>query len=568
MFSFNNNHIFTGYLKQLLSSTYIPNCKVYKKEYAEYCAKNGKEDPRILESFDTQGVYRGASRITYLKNKELLTYFWGDPKNPDSNKPYWKRGTKLQYIENSFIPGLTRALKSAGDTYDTKTHEYLGEFLRFVRDYYDVNLMSMYNCFSNRIINNIFLKIDPQTELLAGNSPCPKIEFSSYDPRYCIYAVPVKLFENYTIAIDCAQSIELFCGFYGTVLDLSDKKGDNRSLELIKATYRKYNHTRFRQPFLYDALDAKYWTAGDAVATVHRKNQTAEKKFLKSSEVTRWDIANREHDLKLFIKVPSTCSSSITILEGDYRGYNDSLYVPAPVRVGNKAGVTWNFIQNKWINNFQSKDTTYSFSVFVPAKTENEEDTFVPASGIYTNEDIPDINNRPFKPIGKLQLLALNTGESYPFADRLVEYLTGSAITSEDEIKDNIKRVQKVMNQNGHFFELNGIWEPKMQKILYDAAIISGPIISQKTQVDAVVDGKPTKLEKTILVDKRQGKHPRLGHNRKSDVYDILGYADRDLECWYASWKLAPSKYPPYTQSSTIIDTIKDVDIYDGLYNI
>jgi hypothetical protein len=568
MFSFNNNHIFTGYLKQLLSSTYIPNCKIYKKEYAEYCAKNGKEDPRVLESFDTQGVYRGASRITYLKNKELLTYFWQDPKNPSDNKPAWKRGTKLQYIDNSFIPGLTRVLKSAGDTYDIKTHEYLGEFLRFVRDYYDVNLMSMYNCFSNKIINNLFLRIDPQKEVQAGNSPCPKIEFSSYDPRYRIYAIPVKLFENYTIAIDCAQSIELFCGFYGTVLDLSDKKGDNRSLELIKATYRKYNYTRFRQPFLYDALDIKNWTTEDAVTAVHRKNQLTEKKFLKSSEVTRWDIANREQDLKLFIKVPSTCTSSIVILEGDYRGYNDYLYVPAPIKVGGKAGVTWNYIQNKWINNFQDSETTYSFPVVIPAQNEGEEDRIVNDSGPYVNMNIPDINERPFKPIGKLQLLALNTGESYPFADRLVEYLVGSAITSEDEIKDNIKRVQKVMNQNGHFFTLDGIWEPKMQKILYDAAVVSGPIVAQKIQVDRVVDGKPAKVEKVILVDKRQGKHPKLGHNRKSDVYDILGYADRDLERWYASWKLAPTKHSPHSQVSTIIDTIKDVDIYNGLYDI
>jgi hypothetical protein len=124
------------------------------------------------------------------------------------------------------------------------------------------------------------------------------------------------------------------------------------------------------------------------------------------------------------------------------------------------------------------------------------------------------------------------------------------------------------MNQNGHFFELDGIWEPKMQKILYDAAVISGPIVSQKILVDGIVNGEPAKLEKTILVDKRQGKHPKLGHNRKSDVYDILGYADRDLERWYASWKLESSKHPPYAKSSAVLDTIKDVDIYEGLYDI
>ena len=42
-------------------------------------------------------------------------------------------------------------------------------------------------------------------------------------------------------------------------------------------------------------------------------------------------------------------------------------------------------------------------------------------------------------------MLRFNTGEQYPFADRLIEYLTGNTITSIDEITQNIARVQKAM---------------------------------------------------------------------------------------------------------------------------
>jgi hypothetical protein len=361
--------------------------------------------------------------------------------------------------------------------------------------------MSLYNCFNNSICSNI------NTEFTFKNK---KVVYDSQDTKYKIYAIPVKLFANYTIAIDSYQGVELFCGFYNSRLDESDK---NKEF-LFAKTYQKKDVALFNQPFLFDGLDVKYWKHEYELTLKEvQERQTSRKKLqLNNSIVSRWDIINRERDLKLFIKVPVSCKSSIVILEGDYRGFNNVKYAPI-TDTNSEAFGNWLYQQNHSVLNFDSDELNYS----------------------------------DFTPINKSQLLEFNTGESYPFADRLIEYLVGSAITPIDAIADNIKRTQKVMKQNKHFFRIEGLWEHKMQKIIYDYITNAGPIELSE--------------DKTKLIDRRSGYIHKLGHKNKSTLYDTLGYIDRDAEKFYASWRKTGN-------SAEVHDTIQNIDIYDGLYDL
>lgn len=508
MLEFDNNHIFTGYLKQLLASFSLPSCKVYTKEFAKYASEHGREDPRIVESFDCRSSTRLPARINYLKESELFTYFYDN----NSGKASWKKQANIFYTKDKNIPGLTRKLKSPGTSYDTVTHEYLGDFLRFIRDYYDINLMSLYNCFSNRNCRNILFSKTVTKKKLDENGQEVEykqevVRFDSNDSKYKIFALPVKLFEKYTIAIDSEYGIELFCGLYKNTLDTSDK-----AINLFDKTYLKVSKTSFKQPFIYDRLSVDEWTRErefgySDVGVIALEDPAV---------ISRSDIINREHDLKLFIKIPANCKSSITVLEGDYRTYNDFKYTPGVVPEGVITPLKreiWNYQANHTVINFERKQ---------------------------------DLAKDDYKLISKIQLLVLNTGKSYPFSDRLIEYLTGSATIPIDIIHDNIQRAQKVMNQNGYYFKIDGLWENQMQKIAYNYLINEGPF-----ELDSKGD----------LVDKRKGRHPKLGYTSKSYLYDVLGYIDRDVEKYYASWKVEDGKIK-------VRDTIQNVDIYNGLYNI
>ena len=178
----------------------------------------------------------------------------------------------------------------------------------------------------------------------------------------------------------------------------------------------------------------------------------------------------------------------------------------------------------------------------------------------YNESTLPELNLREFKPISKLQLLALNTGISYPFADRLIEYLVSNVILPNDTTPDNIKRLQKVMEDCGYSFQIDGIWEPKMQMILYDYLMNSGKF-TVKTEKDEA-GNTIYKVE-----NKRKGNLKQTGQKMRSDFYDVLGYVDKDAEKLYASWSIETNEKTKKPQV-TAKTTLENVDIYSNLYNV
>lgn len=530
MYNFNNNNIFTGYIKQLLKSFNLPMCPV-------------------LQSKEEADKYSNISGITYILNDQIIRQT--------------QKGTEIvktseTFIYNKEVPNFTKKLQITNTIYDTYTHEYLGDYLRFLRDYNHIDLMSMYNCFSNNICTNLNLKINLNN---GTEAKATEAVFNTTDTNYKIYMVPVKAFKSYTIAIDANEPIEVACGLYG-------KKSYG---SIINGTYEKFNNISFKSPVVYDKLTSITDAQAQAV------------KF--------------EKDLKLFIKVPFNNNSSIVILEGIYLNTNDDYLEPndevqvrkvsAPYYcyvkedgtiqdLANQKGSTYTAtlgeieetpyllqwpgtkpesspqtfnvllesnapgiiiqIDNPTTQLYGSTITQYTnlpgtTVTDIPRKAaaltripiyENNKAavnfvapvticTYIDQSGStpteeisYSNDD-PDAGIKTFKPIYKLQLLQQNTQESYPFADRLLEYLLENVVDNQDEFSDDIKRVQTALKQNEVVSTgLPGLWSDNLQCAMY-----------------------------AYMTDPDTPKH---FDNFKvtSRLYDLLGYADKDTEKYYS----------------------------------
>lgn len=442
MFKFNNSNIFTGYLKQLLHDFKLPKYHIYSKENRDYFEKYGVEK-NIIES-EPDLIPGDKKYPTHVRN---VLYLKDDSFQKYVNKK-WETvnlGKEFKKKSNNYTNLIIK-----NQIYDSYTHEYLGNYLRYLRDLHNINLMPLYNCFSYNTGENISINITKNSKKV--------LTFNSSDTNYKLYILPVKYFKEYTIAIDCDKTIEMCCFLY-------NKYQDTRTQfdALYDKTYYKISNTSFNRPFIYDKL-------------VDLDD------FLDKGSFT--ELGQNEDKLKLIIKLPADNNSSITILEGNYLNWNDGQISQSGARI---TGTTYN---HAVINLGASNDKLEALTL---------------------------------KPITSLQLLKMNTGESYPFADRLIEYLADNTITDLDSINGNVLRAQTVIKENGNNISVNGAWDNKMQLIFYDY----------------------------MYQDKS-----RNNINDDSVFHDLLGFVDKDVEKYYKSRNSEKEEK----------NSLMNIDIYPDLY--
>lgn len=410
MIKFNDNNIYVGYIKQLLHDFNLPSLKLY-----------------------TTGMPL-CDGVLYIKDNYIQKY--------DVSKKAFI--PIMPYVFNQPILNYTKNLKISNCLYDSHTHEYLGEYLRFIRDYKKVNLMSLYNCFSNSLIDSLSVKLSETAT------------FESDNKKYKIYAFPVKFFKKYTLAFSCKQPVEIICGFYTK----SFLSADNTSsvYNISNQTYLKVAASNFKKPFIYDKL-------ADLSFNVK-------------------ELLEHEQDLKMFIKVPLDNNTSIVVLEGEYLNTNEKTFNNVTYKWENTSTIV-NY--KKPLINYDSVkvgSVTYpqQFTAYDPVTGKNKT-VFQYYVTDQPNDELNDINY-----ISKLQLLEINSNTFFPFSDRLIEYLLDNPVTKSESISDNIERIQEELIRrkqegfDGSRYTKVGIssvankaiWEDRYKAVLYDIANETG----------------------------------------------------------------------------------------------
>ena len=347
---FFTNTIQSRFIKSLLHNTYLP---IYNTiSYGDYVIKDFiYVYKKTLLKCKKSGIFGTDAKLDIIDH-----YNFGE-----------------KYIK------YTEKFQSSYQYYDSKTHEWLGKYLRCFRDIYDINLMPFYNCFSGNYLPDVVIRDNGIINTVTQD--------------YKVAQIPIKFNKKYPIAIDCSSDILIAPAVInkGNFVTVTTSLTEvNLTNKLCENNIHRLRNVTFKNPVIYE---------------LSNKDESTESFYQKY-----------EKDLYLLIQLPQNNYSSLVVLEGDFTDSHRNV--------------------EKVIN----------------------------------AEDLDKLSTQQLNElfIGNLSLLQLNDGNTYPFSDRLIEYLLWNVITSVDDIGQNIERVQYYANA----FDINsefipGVWSNYLRYIIY-----------------------------------------------------------------------------------------------------
>lgn len=269
LMEFFNNSVQQSFLKSLLSAVQLPKFKIIKDDqliFKDYyyiykthiikCTETGYINP-IENTVSNSILGQDIITKTEAKYDQLDHYYFS---NMNQNIEF------KEFIRASY--------------YSTELHKRLGDYLRVLRDLYNVDLMGLYNCFSYELFSDVYIKFTPQ-----GNI---NDIVNGVDKTKKVLAIPIKFNTIYTIAVTSQKPV-----YISPILKLPSGKFSIRKIS--------NNYTPNLGPQLLESSD---FYSPITIKFDLNYNQS--------------DIYQYEKYLYMILQLDSNNDSSVVVLEGDH----------------------------------------------------------------------------------------------------------------------------------------------------------------------------------------------------------------------------------------------------------
>lgn len=432
-----DTNLMITFIKNLVGSTYIPNVPVWKPD--SYIINDG-----IYLTKD----YILRAKQSYEPSGDSM--YGGGPRS-ELDSRYFDIIDK--YIDNTSNYGLCSKYTSSTSYYDSKTHYYLGQYLRMQRDMYNLDLMAYYNCWCGEYSDKIRIKFDYASKQYLV------VDDNNTDDGLKTLLVPIKYNQKYSLYINSNYNIMLapVIIINNTITTL------NKPIQI--------QSSNFFNPILYDGV-----------------NKSTYSESTLTNELEKY--------LYLIIQVSNEVSSHVVILEGNY--LNNKL-ISLGKFGGNTSGVT-NILTKLYYSFYKDNEQIdiYSYPKLIDQYCITSPSLIHMASNIsYAFDDrlveylllnVIDNTESVDKNIDRIQRYLMST-------DSLIKNkITTYIIKNNTDIKSTTDNFR--LDTNNYSKYMKGVWDNQLRMFIYD-------LITQHWKAPKTIDisGYVDKDVETIIGD-------------------------------------------------------------------
>ena len=287
---FNKSNSEVEYIKNLMRVNYIPKVRFFNTNMnmqpspttSDVWVDDGDINQATMWARDIQPIAKTATHpdVSGFVGESVIinNNFYKGIAQTEGDIGTEKFDYISSYIFGNWYKNLTTNYQSNKSYYDSGLHEYLGRYLRAYRDYYMIDVMNFYNCFSNRFITTYSL---PFVDFSA--------ELTAHDENYNLTAFPICYDTTYRVQFSCGTSgdVTVQAIYFNGTVPLNGAELTSVGGEVVAKTYTLNSPSSF------------YARIGSSANSDQERRTKLSKEWL----------------LYLFIQYPASTEGHITVME-------------------------------------------------------------------------------------------------------------------------------------------------------------------------------------------------------------------------------------------------------------